>query len=172
MELKNYLHLLVMSHLFFCRSTSPVRIDTIDLSQAVREKSAFKVKLFLDYVKDKPDLLRAALQKRDPQYQCTPLHMAVIKGDKDSVKILLAAQGIESVINVQDWLGCTPLFCALHITDELESAAMVELLINAGADTTIKGRYNRNGCDPITPHKYAVRRKYNHVASYIALFNK
>jgi hypothetical protein len=160
MNFNKLLRLVLAINLFFCIATSKaVKLTTMDLCQAVSEGDFYKIT---------SNDLKAALQKRDNQWQCTPLHIAVLNHDKAIIQLLLAAgKGISGVIDAQDWLGCTPLFCALHIMDEIESASIVELLLKAGANATIKGN---DGLDLLTPYEYARKKQYKHVAGYIASF--
>lgn len=88
----------------------------------------------------------------------SPLAVASFCGCKDVVEYLLSNQTSAELINEVDENGCTPLWLAARTGD----LAMVELLIDAGADATIK---NSEG---LSPEEVAVKFKKEKVEQYFA----
>ena len=88
----------------------------------------------------------------------SPLAVASFCGCKDVVEYLLSNPTSAALINEVDENGCTPLWLAARTGD----LAMVKLLIDAGADATIK---NSEG---LSPEEVAVKFKKEKVEQYFA----
>jgi ankyrin repeat protein/beta-lactamase regulating signal transducer with metallopeptidase domain len=107
-------------------SSLPEQDDSIHEAAARGEKE--KVKMLLAA---KPGLLNDSDKKG-----FTPLHIAVIKGQKD-VALFLIEKGAD--MNTRNHNGLTPLFSAL----DLGLGSMAQLLIENGADVNITGYRKR-----------------------------
>lgn len=86
--------------------------------------------------------------------ECTPLHTASIRGHADIVKLILEHKGD---INARERIGNSPLISAAlgnHMVT-------VRLLIEAGADTRIRGYFNE------TASQLALRHGHRAVAEYL-----
>lgn len=79
---------------------------------------------------------RSAVNEKDPQGH-TPLHLAVGRGDPDTVKVLLEAGANP---NLQDNDGVTPLTLAKSYAGMGEVA---DLLLKAGADPRILDKHGK-----------------------------
>lgn len=88
---------------------------------------------------------RAELNARDKLRQ-TPLHRAVLRAGEKLVEYLLALPNIQ--LNAQDSVGNTPL----HLACEEEREAIIKLLIDKGADTTIVNQDKHTPADSIVNH--------------------
>jgi len=88
----------------------------------------------------------------------SPLAVASFCGCKDVVEYLISNPTSAALINEVDVNGCTPLWLAARTGD----LAMVKLLIDAGADATIK---NNEG---LSPEEVAVKFKKEKVEQYFA----
>jgi ankyrin repeat protein len=86
------------------------------------------------------------------------LAVASFCGCKDVVEYLLSNPTTAALINEVDENGCTPLWLAARTGD----LAMVKLLIDAGADTTI------NNNEGLSPEEVAVKFKKEKVEQYFA----
>lgn len=87
----------------------------------------------------------------------TPLMMACREGSAKIVEELIKRN---ADINAQDVMGWTPLIWSVHHSKQ-EEMEIVSLLINAGADVTIKcGRHQ-------TAHTHALNLGYHHIAVQI-----
>jgi ankyrin repeat protein len=73
----------------------------------------------------------------------TPLHAATLRGDVGSVKALLNAG---AKVNVLDDHGLTPLLLGIH-QGYGDQAAIVDLLVTAGADLSKTDKYGRSALD-------------------------
>lgn len=108
------------------------------------------VKILLEY---KADVKTCDAKERNP------LAVAAFCGCKDVVEYLLSNSSITTtLINEKDENGCTPLWLASRTGD----LAMVQLLIDAGADATLK---NNEG---LSPEEVATKFKKEKVQQYFA----
>jgi ankyrin repeat protein/beta-lactamase regulating signal transducer with metallopeptidase domain len=107
-------------------SSQPEQDDSIHEAAARDERE--KVKMLLAA---KPGLLNDSDKKG-----FTPLHIAVIKGQKD-IALFLIEKGAD--MNTRNHNGLTPLFSAL----DLGLGSMAQLLIEKGADVSITGYRKR-----------------------------
>ena len=108
------------------------------------------VKILLEY---KADVKACDAKERNP------LAVAAFCGCKDVVEYLLSNSSITTtLINEKDENGCTPLWLASRTGD----LAMVQLLIDAGADATLK---NNEG---LSPEEAATKFKKEKVQQYFA----
>jgi ankyrin repeat protein len=108
------------------------------------------VKILLEY---KADVKTCDAKERNP------LAVAAFCGCKDVVEYLLSNSSIATtLINEKDENGCTPLWLASRTGD----LAMVQLLIDAGADATLK---NNEG---LSPEEVATKFKKEKVQQYFA----
>lgn len=114
-----------------------------ELHRAVQFGDAPRVRELLD---------AGANPNRQDDFGCFPLHLAVLAGETEIARLLLARRADPNALTVTSGNGSSPLYVAI----EAGNLAIVQVLTNAGASVNSVCHHNKRRTEA-SPLHYAVR---------------